>query len=86
VDPKLARQLGDGSVALDRRAIAAVSGGGGVIAVISGVTRISRKGPMVCRLPAGESGFEPLVPLTLNQANAGEREEKIAMSPLRRIG
>jgi hypothetical protein len=39
-----------------------------------------------------ESGFEPLVPLTLNQANAGERgergerEEKIAMSPLRRIG
>jgi hypothetical protein len=33
-----------------------------------------------------ESGFEPLVPLTLNQANAGEREEKIAMSPLRCIG
>ena len=36
--------------------------------------------------PLEESGFEPLVPLTLNQANAGEREEKIAMSPLRRIG
>ena len=36
--------------------------------------------------PVEESGFEPLVPLTLNQANAGEREEKIAMSPLRRIG
>jgi hypothetical protein len=36
--------------------------------------------------PLEESGFEPLVPLTLNQANAGEREEKIAMPPLRRIG
>jgi hypothetical protein len=36
--------------------------------------------------PVEESGFEPLVPLTFNQANAGEREEKIAMSPLRRIG
>jgi hypothetical protein len=36
--------------------------------------------------PVEESGFEPLVPLTLNQANAGEREEKIAMSPLRCIG
>jgi hypothetical protein len=33
-----------------------------------------------------QSGFEPLVPLTLNQANAGEREEKIAMSARRRIG
>jgi hypothetical protein len=33
-----------------------------------------------------EGGFEPLVPLTLNATNAGARDEKIAMTPLRRIG
>ena len=33
-----------------------------------------------------EGGFEPLVPLTLNATNAGERDEKIAVTPLRRIG
>ena len=36
--------------------------------------------------PLEEGGFEPLVPLTLNATNAGERDEKIAVTPLRRIG
>jgi hypothetical protein len=49
-------------------------------------TRRKRSNKFVPDSPLEESGFEPLVPLTLNQANAGEREEKIAMSPLRRIG
>jgi hypothetical protein len=33
-----------------------------------------------------QGGFEPLVPLRLNATNAGERDKKIAMTPLRRIG
>jgi hypothetical protein len=36
--------------------------------------------------PVEEGGFEPLVPLTLNATNAGERDERIAITPLRRIG
>jgi hypothetical protein len=36
--------------------------------------------------PLEDGGFEPLVPLTLNATNAGERDKKIAMTPLRRTG
>src|SRR5689334_4494894 len=37
--------------------------------------------------PLEESGFELLVPLTpKNESDAGERDEQVAMPPLRRIG
>jgi hypothetical protein len=36
--------------------------------------------------PLEESGFEPLVPLTLNPTNAGERDEVMAETGLSTFG
>jgi hypothetical protein len=42
-------------------------------------TLITAEAQFASDSPLEEGGFEPLVPLTLNATNAGERDEKIAM-------